>query len=156
MWTTATEVSIFWVCLTLVKWTADTSYFCRGSVVTTVARVRTLPSQRESRRVDSALRPVLLAKYQAVVPFTLVAAARAQGQPSLASSMGTLLRSSVWIAGLPDIFLHVRLEPFLQQLGSMQPCCRVGCLGSTISISWLSFNVNSSPASSRWKSAQQL
>lgn len=112
-------------------------------------------SERQSRRVDLALRPVLLAKYyQAVVPHTLVAAAGARGQPSIASVTATLLSSSVWIAGLPDIFLHVRLESFLQRLSSMQPCCGVGCLGSTISISWLSFNVNSPPASSRWEGTQ--
>lgn len=107
-------------------------------------------SEKQSRRVDSALRPVLLAKYyQVVVPFTLVAAARAWVQPSLASDMAMLLRSSVWTAGLPDIFLHVRLDPFLQRLSSMQPCCGVGCLGSTISIYWLSFNVNSPSVSSQ-------
>lgn len=112
-------------------------------------------SERQSRRVDLALRPVLLAKYyQAVVSFTLVAAAGTQGQPSLASVTATLLRSSVWIAVLPDIFSHVRLEPFLQWLSSMQLCCGEGCLGSTISISWLSFSVNSPPASSRWERTQ--
>lgn len=112
-------------------------------------------SERHSRRVDSALRSVLLSKYyQAVVPFTLVAVAKARGQPSLASGTATLLRLSVWIAGLPDIFLHFRLEPFLQRLSSMQPCCGVGCLRSIISISWLSLNVNSPSVSSRRNRAQ--
>lgn len=43
-WTAATEVNIFWVGLTAVSWTVDVSYFCRDNLVTTVVRVRSLPS----------------------------------------------------------------------------------------------------------------
>lgn len=38
-WTAATEVG-----LTAVSWTVDVSYFCRDNLVTTVIRVRSLPS----------------------------------------------------------------------------------------------------------------
>lgn len=108
------------------------------------------------RRADFILGPELLTKYYHVLPSssTLHTGGHSNGFGAIFSGQ---LRSCpsetdrVLMAELPNTAFHVKPERFLQWLSSMPPCCRVECLEPTLSITWLSYKVNSLLANSLCK-----
>jgi len=144
---------------TMVNWMVAVSHFCWVSLL-----LESAPGHLTGTgptRTDFVLGSELLTKYGQVLPSSSTLHTGGHSKSFGATFSGQLHRcpsepDRVLVAGLSNTGFCVRLEHFLQWFSSMQPCCRLGCLELTASITWLSYRVNSLLFNSPCKSAQWL